>query len=159
MWRRPVILVVVPSPAVADAVVPAFGGGMYDVVVVRTFARAKTHLALRPALLIAEIRLGEYNGLHLALRGQAAGVPTVVIGEPDSVLEAEARNLGATYLRTTEPLRHNLLQALPELLREDASHVDGPARDVTWLDRADWQQPSRANAGVPTSGKSSQLFH
>jgi FixJ family two-component response regulator len=66
--------------------------------VVSSFATAKQYLDEQPAVLISEVRLGEYNGLHLALRAQGRGVPAVLIGEPDSVLQREATQLGATYL-------------------------------------------------------------
>ena len=50
-----------------------------------------------PDLLIADIRLGSFNGLQLVLRGQPS-VPSIVItGYDDPVLADNARSLGATY--------------------------------------------------------------
>jgi hypothetical protein len=66
--------------------------------VVSSFAAAKQHLDEKPCFLISEVRLGEYNGLHLALRAQGPGIPVVLIGEPDPVLQREAAQLGAVYL-------------------------------------------------------------
>ena len=63
-----------------------------------SFAAAKQQIDEHPSLVVSEVRLGEYNGLHLALRAQVRGVPAVLIGEPDSVLEREAAQLGAVYL-------------------------------------------------------------
>jgi hypothetical protein len=67
-------------------------------VIAASFAAAKQQLEDHPSLLVTEVRLGEYNGLHLALRAQFRGVPAVLIGEPDSVLQREAAQLGAVYL-------------------------------------------------------------
>jgi FixJ family two-component response regulator len=81
MSWKPSALVVAPTPRV-----------------VSSFAAAKQHLEDRPCLLISEVRLGEYNGLHLALRAQGPGIPVVLVGEPDLVLQREAAQLGAIYL-------------------------------------------------------------
>src|SRR5690606_29444671 len=54
-----------------------------------------------PALLISEVRLGEYNGLHLALRARARDIPAVIVGDADPVLEHDARQLGAAFLAAT----------------------------------------------------------
>ena len=51
-----------------------------------------------PDLLISEVRLGEYNGLHLALRAQVRGIRAIVIGVRDRVIQQDAAMLGATYL-------------------------------------------------------------
>ena len=51
-----------------------------------------------PSVLIAEVRLGDYNGLHLALRAKAGSIPALVLGNPDPVLEREAERLGVVYL-------------------------------------------------------------
>lgn len=52
-------------------------------------------------LLITDVRLGAANGLQLVLRAQMRHPPTPVIvmtGFADSVLEAEARRMGAVFL-------------------------------------------------------------
>jgi DNA-binding response OmpR family regulator len=51
-----------------------------------------------PDLLITDIRLGEFNGLHLAAANRLQ-VPVIVItGYPDPVLEEVARNFHAEFL-------------------------------------------------------------
>lgn len=89
------ILAVAPSQSVAAKLVRLLGDAS-RLVVVTTFAAAKVHLDSPPDLLITEVKLGEYNGLHLALRARAAGIPAIVLG--DRVFEREAEQLGATYL-------------------------------------------------------------
>lgn len=58
--------------------------------------------ALRPDVLITDVRLGEYNGLQLLI--SAPSVPAIVIsGFDDPVLRLDAEQMGATYL--TKPVR------------------------------------------------------
>jgi DNA-binding response OmpR family regulator len=66
--------------------------------VVGDFASARELLGTHPELLITELKLGAFNGLHLAIRAGAQGTPTIIIGDPDPVLEADARRMGADYL-------------------------------------------------------------
>ena len=47
-----------------------------------------------PDLLITDIRLGEYNGLHLIITGQAAVLAIVISGFTDPVLRSESRGVG-----------------------------------------------------------------
>jgi hypothetical protein len=47
---------------------------------------------------ISEVRLGEYNGLHLASRARANAIPVVVIGGADHVLERDAREMDVLYV-------------------------------------------------------------
>ena len=70
-----------------------------------------------PDLLIADVRLGAFNGLQLLAMG-LRHIPAIVItGFPDPVLEAEARQLGATFLlKPIEPA--GLLTLVKELLRD-----------------------------------------
>jgi DNA-binding response OmpR family regulator len=74
----------------------------FDVVVADTFKDAKTTLlSARPALIITDVRLREYNGLHLVHRGRAAwkDVPAIVTSAVDDpVLREETDRLQATYI-------------------------------------------------------------
>jgi DNA-binding response OmpR family regulator len=70
----------------------------YEAELVTSFDDAKARLPSRPDLLISEVRLAEYNGLHLVSRAQALGIRSIVIGEADPVLERDAHDMGATYL-------------------------------------------------------------
>jgi DNA-binding NtrC family response regulator len=66
------------------------------------FTEAKTVLSTQvPDLLITELRLGDFNGLHLVVRARSSqsAIATIVLTRfPDPVLEAEAKRLGAAYL-------------------------------------------------------------
>jgi len=100
------VLVVDADPealASADKMLSAPG---YLVTSISLFEEAKKRLQLAPPdLLIADVRLGAYNGLHLVIRARAdhPGMPAIVTHAfPDPVLEAEAKGLGADYI--TKPL-------------------------------------------------------
>ena len=62
------ILVVAKSTSTASSLLTWLADDLREIVVTNTFAAAKYYLATKPDLLIAEVKLGEYNGLHLALR-------------------------------------------------------------------------------------------
>jgi len=72
-------LVVEPVLTSLLAILSTLASLGFDVLVAESFKDAKRALlAARPSLLVTDIRLHEYNGLHLVLRGQAAwpGLPT-----------------------------------------------------------------------------------
>jgi DNA-binding NtrC family response regulator len=97
--------------------------------VAESFVRAKSRLTRRPpALLITELRLGEFNGLHLVLHGKALR-PTmtalVLSDTPDAVLQAEAECMGATF--AVKPIsKRDLLAILVRSLY--TSGESGPIR-------------------------------
>jgi DNA-binding NtrC family response regulator len=98
MSWRPRVLLVAPTLALAKNLFAWLTEGGYDVVLVTSFASAKVQLQSEPDLLISEIRLGEYNGLHLASRAQSEDIPAVVVGDADVVLERDAQQMGVTYM-------------------------------------------------------------
>jgi DNA-binding NtrC family response regulator len=98
MTWKPSVLVVAPTPSIATRVFAWLTDAGCSPFVVTSFPAAKQHVDEKPCFLISEVRLGEYNGLHLALRAQGYGIPVVLIGEGDPVLEREAAQLGAVYL-------------------------------------------------------------
>src|SRR6202163_4826321 len=84
----------------------------YVVLSASTFVEGKRLLHEQaPDLLIADVRLGDFNGLQL-VAGDPALPSIMVTGFPDPVLEAEALRLGAHYL--TKPVAPNKLLALLE---------------------------------------------
>jgi two-component system cell cycle response regulator DivK len=81
-----------------------------------------------PDLLIADVRLGPYNGLQLLVTGPKR-VPTIIMtGFPDPVLEADARHLGAQFI--LKPVSPSALLALveQELAARAAPELSGPTR-------------------------------
>lgn len=103
-------LVVVPDSELAETLVEWLTAAGYAARVVRTFAAARADLdTASPDLLIAQVKLGAYNGLHLAIRSRSRGAktPVILVGEPDPVLQAEAARHDAVYL--TVPLSQELL--------------------------------------------------
>ena len=96
---QPRVLLVAPDGGVVRSGAGLRAAGLSDKLV-NEFAAAKDALTTRPDLLITELKLGAYNGLHLAIRASVQGTPAIVVGEPDPVLEAEAERQHATYLRS-----------------------------------------------------------
>jgi DNA-binding response OmpR family regulator len=92
------VLVVAPTPGLAANLMEWLTEAGCAVMLVTTFAAGKTRLGQRPSILISEVRLGDYNGLHLALRAKAIDIPSVVVGRADAVLQREAQRLGVVYM-------------------------------------------------------------
>jgi DNA-binding NtrC family response regulator len=92
-------------------------------------ARARL-LASPPHLLVTNIRLGAYNGLHLAHLAATLALPTrvIVYGDADSVaLAREAQIAGAFYVpgqRIAAALPAYLDAELPPTDRRDVARVD-----------------------------------
>lgn len=91
----------------------------FVVVALDSFAEAKAVLvAISPEIIIADIKLKAFNGLHLAALCAVArpGVPFVAThAVHDPVLEADAKQLGASYVLKTES-RHELREAVAALV-------------------------------------------
>jgi DNA-binding NtrC family response regulator len=82
----------------------------FSVVPAANFADARRLLVFaRPDVLIADVRLGEYNGLQLVVHARALQPPPAAIvtsGFSDPVIEAEARQMDATFLlKPVDPTR------------------------------------------------------
>lgn len=80
-------------------------GEGFEVSAAVDFDSAKRALEIAaPDVLVADVKLGAYNGLHLAIWASGRGLATkvVLIGEPDLVLQREAMRTRAVYL--TPPL-------------------------------------------------------
>jgi DNA-binding response OmpR family regulator len=104
------VLVVTANRDLAQRVLGCIGGN--EIVIRTDFEAARTELDSQPPdLLVTEVRLGAFNGLHLALRARGRGLPTqtILIGEPDCVLENEAKQLDARYV--TSPVDEDTLAA------------------------------------------------
>jgi len=107
------------------------------------FHGARTRLlAAPPAVLVTNLRLHSYNGLHLVLLTSRALTRCLVYAEPDDlVLAREAQRLGAFYERASHvPL------ILPAFFT--ATLPDSDRRDVARLDRRLAFRGSRRRADV-----------
>ncbi len=90
----------------------------YDVVTAESVqGGSRTLEEAPPDLLITDVRLGDFNGLQL-LAMHPLSIPAIVVtGFPDPVLEAEARQFGATFvLKPFVPAE--LLTIVEKLLRD-----------------------------------------
>jgi DNA-binding response OmpR family regulator len=123
------ILVVAHSPSLAGTLASWLGDSPNEVVLANNYPAAKRQLTAHPDILITEVKLGEYNGLHLALRSHLAGIPTIVLGPDDAVFEHEAELLGATYLSSND-LQSDQLSAFISTVLDVAHRTATP--DDSW---------------------------
>jgi DNA-binding NtrC family response regulator len=116
------VLVVAATAELTRRLERTLCSGAWQPTFVTTFAKAKRHLdGEHPDLLISEIKLGEYNGLHLALRVAAVGIPAIVVGDP--AFAGEAEQLGAMWLSPTEASGEHLSATMNRLV--ELSHPTG----------------------------------
>jgi CheY-like chemotaxis protein len=110
----------------------------YEVVAAQTFDDARRQMAEMDglSLLVADIRLGQFNGLHLAFRARAhhPDIGLVITDQAfDVTLEAETRRLGGIYL--PRPFSTNALSALVVQLEQGASTPSGNGTTRRWQRR------------------------
>jgi CheY-like chemotaxis protein len=125
MRHSPKILLVAHTPALATTLASWLGSAPNELVLAKTYATAKQQLTRHPDVLITEVKLGEYNGLHLALRSHLAGIPTIVLGPDDAVFEHEAEQLGATYL-SADDLQSDQLSVVINTVLDVADRAAAP---------------------------------
>jgi DNA-binding NtrC family response regulator len=82
----------------------------FSVVPVASFAEARRLMRfVRPDVVVADVRLGEYNGLQLVVQAGSLDPPPSLIvtsGFADPVLVAEAERMGAIFLvKPIDPAR------------------------------------------------------
>jgi len=94
------VLLVAPSARVFSELAATLRAAGYVPIVTRDFAAAKALLDTRPDCLITEVKLGAYNGLHLAIRAAGQHTPAIVIGDTDPILQAEAERQNAAFVAT-----------------------------------------------------------
>ena len=96
------LLVVHPDPAALAEQLVCFQHAGCVAAGTTSFADARALVAaFRPDVLVTSVRIGEYNGIHLAILARMThGAPTIVIGDDDPVLEREAEQAGAQYVIT-----------------------------------------------------------
>jgi DNA-binding NtrC family response regulator len=123
--EHPELLIVAPSPALAENLISWVVPEGYRPSVATTFQSANRHLRTHPQVLITQVRLHEYNGLHLALNARKAGIPAVVVGDADSVLARDAEQVGATFISRDELDREQILTLLQNLVPDNPHRRDG----------------------------------
>jgi DNA-binding response OmpR family regulator len=138
------ILVVAKDAEMASALGMWLQSTPHHVIVERSFAAGKAALRMAPDLLITELKLGDFNGLHLALCARTQGAGAIVIGPNDHVLERDARDFDAAYFASPVS-RHTLLRTAGELLGDmDARGTRlASSRDSSTRQSLDelWNQP------------------
>lgn len=98
MTQQPRVLLVSLSAGIVEPLAAHLPGAGYIPTVATDFHSARVFLDRRPAMLVTDVKLGPYNGLHLAIRAGHVGIPVIVIGPIDPGLQAEAKRLEAIYV-------------------------------------------------------------
>jgi len=97
-----IVLIAEDDPATLSGLASYVHAAGYSVVPAPSFTEARRLMPfVRPDVVVADIRLGEYNGLQLVVQaGSLESPPAVIVtsGFEDPVLCAEAERLGATFL-------------------------------------------------------------
>jgi DNA-binding response OmpR family regulator len=108
---RAKILVVDDNEAACRGLAEFLERSGFDVVCAGSFNEGRAALKEEePDVLIADVRLGEFNGLQLLATAPRSMPAIVVTGYPDPVIEADARGMGAEYL--VKPIMPGALAAL-----------------------------------------------
>jgi len=128
-------LVVAATPSLADHLCEWLKPAGWIISTANSYASAKCLLAFGVDLVVTELELGDYNGLQLALRTQNSGVPTVVVGHEDAVLERDAGQLGSVYLRKGELDEHRLLAAIDARFAALRNELPPICRNVEFVRR------------------------
>jgi DNA-binding NtrC family response regulator len=96
------ILVVEPSAEHREFLETMLVSAGFEVFVAELFYEGRAFLESRAAdLVVTELRLGEYNGLHLVMRAQSLhpGTAAIVMSDwVDPVLQTETERLRATFV-------------------------------------------------------------
>jgi DNA-binding NtrC family response regulator len=99
---RHVVLIVEDDPATLDGLAAYVHSAGFSVIPAPSYTEARRLMPFaRPDVVVADVRLGEYNGLQLLVQARALDPPPAVIvtsGFQDPVLVAEAERLGAVFL-------------------------------------------------------------
>jgi DNA-binding response OmpR family regulator len=124
------VLIVDTDPIARFVLATALREEGCDVTEATSFEEGKRLWALeRPAMLIADVRLGEFNGLQLLLRAKAdrEDIKAVITSTvPDRVLEVDTHRFGGTFL--IKPVRP------PEIIKMLRPAADGNHR-MSSIDR------------------------
>ncbi len=93
------ILVVDDDEAIRAWLMRLLSDAGYHVVTAPSVEQGKKLLAAEdPDLLITDVRMGAFNGLHLLALSPATLPKIVITGHDDPVVESDARRMGAEFL-------------------------------------------------------------
>ena len=131
MSGSPIAVVVDADAAELRKTEQALEAAGFVVMTSDSFAQARALLAsMTPDIVIADIKLSAYNGLHLAALCAVwrPGMPFIATdSNHDMVLEADARRLSASYVIKT-PEREELTRTALTLLSERSREAAGVRR-------------------------------
>jgi DNA-binding response OmpR family regulator len=147
------ILVVSDTLALANNLLTWLKDAGYDTAVVSTFSAGKEHLRTVPDVLITELKLREYNGLHLALRAHRDGIPAAVIGA-DARHAGDAQELGASYVIGDNVHRDDILLLVDGLLSARATRF-GPS--IEWKINGESEREQMPSSGDGWQASDDQL--
>jgi DNA-binding response OmpR family regulator len=121
------VLVVDADPRSVQEIGAALRTQGYEPLEATSFEAAKNiWVSEHPPILIADVRLGQFNGLQLLLRARADRPDALVVitsSFPDKVLEEETRRFGGMFV--VKPLSSETIAATLHLLR--SRREDSPA--------------------------------
>jgi DNA-binding response OmpR family regulator len=115
------------SPVLDELVhlVSLLTGSGFRVTAAENFVQAKALLSTQPpSILITSLQLGDYNGLHLVLRGRSARpdmVALITSTTADAGLHADAEAMGATFMLMPVSGPEFIAAVLRTLSRSDPS--------------------------------------
>lgn len=113
----PELLLVHADAAATSVLAPALARAGYRVSAASNYPVARRALEMSPIdVVVADVRLAEYNGIHLAAYAHSHGrIPTVVTHyTPDVSLTRDAMQFGAMFV--VDPVRH--IELLVETVRQ-----------------------------------------
>jgi DNA-binding response OmpR family regulator len=148
MSRRLQVLVVTPNVRTGRGTRAWLRAAGYDVCMRTTFSAGVRCLQRDPDLVIADVRLGAFNGLHLAMRAIWTGIPAIVMGFEDGVLRREAAAMGAAYLAG-----HVDARALLAMVESLASMT------LPRVGRSDWAPVPASGVGTPVEPMERGVVH
>jgi CheY-like chemotaxis protein len=123
MSFQPRVLFVTPRTPFSRVVGPFLRSCGCQLTVARSFKSALRHIAPQD-LLVTELKLREFNGLHLALRSLQSGIPAVVIA--DKSFEREVEGHGAVWVSPAQASTSAIADLVSGVLREHARPPDVP---------------------------------
>jgi DNA-binding NtrC family response regulator len=137
MQRSRSALVVAATPSLAARLCAWLKRAGWLTSTADSYASAKYRLDFGADLLVTELELGDYNGLQLALRAQGSGVPALVVGHEDTVLERDAEQFGSTYLHKDDLDQHSFLVAVEARIASLTHALPAVCRNVEFA-RSPW---------------------